>query len=171
VRKNEKYLAEIEEMAAAFLPTEEVDPLTSALNEIRTRVGKLEQQMMSQYTAMAAYATIAQQHTDNVRAEGRADLDRSQATVIGLVEKLRMEMLARFEGAETRGGGLQALGVDASARLAALEDKLATMSSALEIYARENASLKSQLAAMTEQRLTADGWLLGDPRAGELTLR
>ena len=76
-------------------------PATVAV-ELRKRLVKLEQQVMSQYTSMAAYATIAKQDLESTKAEGRADLDRSQATLIGLLEKLRSEVNIRLDGLERR---------------------------------------------------------------------
>jgi hypothetical protein len=174
MRKHDKTTHEFEDLTTPFLPEESAEQTMAVSIELRHKLNKVEQQVLAQYTAMAAYAQIAQQNVDNVRAEARADMDRSQATVIGLVEKLRAEMVARFTGADHRAaanGGLQSLSVDASARMGALEDKLAQMASALEIYARENAMLKSQLAGLFAERFNAEGWLSApEANVAELTL-
>ena len=47
--------------------------------------------MRSQYTSVAAYASIAQEQVEFTRNEARADLDRTRQTLIGLVEQVRDE--------------------------------------------------------------------------------
>ena len=91
MRRNDKSWMELDELLEPFLPAENNEAGTAVAVEFRNRLVKLEQQVMSQYTSMAAYATIAKQDAEAVKVEARADLDRSQATVIGLTEKLRKE--------------------------------------------------------------------------------
>ena len=84
MRRNDKSWMELDELLEPFLPVEHEQTGTAVAVEFRNRLVKLEQQVMSQYTAMAAYATIAKTDSEAVKVEARADLDRSQATVIGL---------------------------------------------------------------------------------------
>jgi hypothetical protein len=170
MRRSDKHHHEFDEFTKPFLPDESVESTVAVAIELRTKLLKVEQQVLAQYTAMASYATIAQQNVDACRAESRADLDRMQATLIGLLEKLRSEMLARLSGADHRAAPMQSLTVDGATRLAALEDQVASMAGALEIYARENAELKSRLADMVERKLENEGWLASDASAGELSL-
>jgi hypothetical protein len=98
MRRNDKSWMELDELLEPFLPAEHEQTGTAVAVEFRNRLVKLEQQVMSQYTAMAAYATIAKTDSEAVKVEARADLDRSQATVIGLIEKLRNEVNTRLDG-------------------------------------------------------------------------
>ena len=100
MRRNEKSWMELDELLEPFLPAEHNETGAVVAVEFRNRLVKLEQQVLSQYTSMAAYATIAKQDVEAVKVEARADLDRSQATVIGLTEKLRNEINGRLDGLE-----------------------------------------------------------------------
>jgi uncharacterized phage infection (PIP) family protein YhgE len=171
MRKHDKTTGEFDEFTKTFLPEESEEQATAVAIELRHRLNKVEQQVQALYTSMAAYATIAQQNVDTARAEARADTDRAQATLIGLTEKLRNEMLARMSGADHRAAPLATMASDGNDRMADLEDKLSTMASALEIYARENAALKEHVSTLMAERMAAEGWLLGDPTLGDLSLR
>jgi hypothetical protein len=130
---------------------------------------KLEQQVLSQYTSMAAYATIARQDVDSTKAESRSDRDRSQATLIGLLEKLSSEVNIRRDGLERRSSGGDLSG-DAGARLSRLEEQLASAMEALQLCVRENQELRAQVADLVEHRMREQGWLVsGAPQA--LSLR
>src|SRR3954447_962587 len=108
---------------------------------------------------MAMYATIAKQDSEAVKVEARADLDRSQATVIGLTEKLRNEMNIRLEGLERRSSAGD-LSDDGVSRLARLERDLAAATGALQQCLHENEELRTQVAALVEHRMKQDGWLV-----------
>jgi hypothetical protein len=171
MRRNEKQWSEFDELTKPFLPEETAESAVGVAIELRNKLTKIEQQVLAQYTAMASYATIAQQNVDAARAESRADLDRMQGTVIGLVEKLRAEMLARLSGADHRAAPLQSLSTDGAARLSTLEDNMRAMAQVMEVYARENVALKARVAELTEAKLQEQGWLVTDASDGELTLR
>jgi uncharacterized protein involved in exopolysaccharide biosynthesis len=166
MRRNEKSWTELDELLEPFLPDVPVDGAT-VNTELRNRLVKLEQQMMSQYTAMAAYATIAKQNTDTVRAEARADLDRSQATLIGLLEKLRNDVNVRLDSLDRR----SAEGTSGDARLARLEQQLGTATTSLHQFLRENQELRTQLAELVEHKMRTEGWLVSSGSADELSLR
>lgn len=122
MRRNDKSWMEMDDLLEPFLPLEQAETAAAAAVEFRNRLVKLEQQMMSQYTSMAAYATIAKLDTEAVKVEARADLDRSQATVIRLLEKLRNEV---------------------NDRLAKVETDLASVTAALQQCLLENQELRS----------------------------
>ena len=71
MRRNEKSWMELDELLEPFLPAEQRRDRTAVAVEFRNRLVKLEQQVMSQYTAMAAYATIAKQDAEAVKVEAR----------------------------------------------------------------------------------------------------
>jgi hypothetical protein len=137
--------------------------------EFRNRLVKLEQQVLSQYTSMAAYATIAKQDVEAVKVAARADLDRSQATVIGLTEKLRNEINGRLDGLERRSAG--DLSGDDVSRLANVERDLASALTALHQCLQENQELRTQVAGLVEQRMQEQGWLVSSGTPEALYLR
>jgi hypothetical protein len=63
----------------------------ASLAQLHLKVAALEEQMRSQFTAVAAYASIAQEQVEFTRNEARADLDRTRQTLIELVEQVRHE--------------------------------------------------------------------------------
>ena len=63
----------------------------ASLAQLHLKVTALEEQMRSQFTAVAAYASIAQEQVEFTRNEARADLDRTRQTLIELVEQVRHE--------------------------------------------------------------------------------
>ena len=170
MRRNEKSWTELDELLEPFLPDEHAETGTAVAVEFRNRLVKLEQQVMSQYTAMAAYATIAKQEVGTARAEGRSDLDRSQATLIGLIEKLRNEVNARLDGLERRSGGSD-LSADGATRLTQVEKDLASATAALKQCILENQELQAQVAELVEHRMQEQGWLVSSGTTDALSLR
>jgi hypothetical protein len=170
MRRNDKSWTELDELLEPFLPEETAETASATAIEFRKRLVKLEQQVMSQYTSMAAYATIAKQDFESGKVEGRADLDRSQATLIGLLEKLRNEVNTRLDGLERRWGG-DALEGDAGTRLARLEDQLTSATDTLQQCLRENQELRAQVSELVEQRMHEQGWLVSSGTAETLSLR
>ena len=166
MRRNDKSWAELDELLEPFLPEEAAEAATATAIEFRKRLVKLEQQVMAQYTSMAAYATIAKQDFEAGRTEGRADLDRSQATLIGLLEKLRNEVNGRLDGLEHRqvGGDLSD---DDGSRLSRVEVELSAATAALQQCLEENRELRSQVSELVGERMHEQGWLVssGTPKA------
>jgi hypothetical protein len=169
MRRNEKSWIELDELLEPFLPAEHNETGAVVAVEFRNRLVKLEQQVLSQYTSMAAYATIAKQDVEAVKVEARADLDRSQATVIGLTEKLRNEINGRLDGLERRSAG--DLSGDDVSRLANVERDLASALTALHQCLQENQELRTQIAGLVEQRMQEQGWLVSSGTPEALYLR
>jgi hypothetical protein len=170
MRRNDKSWMELDDLLEPFLPEEHAETGTAVAVEFRNRLVKLEQQVLSQYTSMAAYATIAKQDSEAVKVEARADLDRSQATVIGLAEKLRNEVNVRLDGLERRSAGGD-MSTDDSSRLANVERDLASALAALHQCLHENQELRSQMAVLVEQRMQEQGWLMSSGTSEALSLR
>jgi hypothetical protein len=170
MRRNDKSWMELDELLEPFLPAEHEQTGAGVAVEFRNRLVKLEQQVMSQYTSMAAYATIAKSDSEAVKVEARADLDRSQATVIGLIEKLRNEVNMRLDGLERRStsGDLSA---DGASRLAKVESDLASATEALQQCLKENQELRTQIAGLVEHKMQEQGWLVSSGTAEALYLR
>lgn len=167
-KKKAATAALVELEAPGFLPDEATVDATSSHLELRERVTKLEQQMTAQYTAMAAYATIAKNDTENARSEARADNDRSQATAIGLMEKVRREFADNLSGVEHRlGGGPGGEG----ARVMALEATVAQLREKLDHSLAVQMRMAEQVASLVREQMARDGWLSSNGTADELSLR
>lgn len=169
MRRNDKSWTDLDELLEPFLPEEHAETGTAVAVEFRNRLVKLEQQVLAQYTSMAAYATIAKNDVESARAEGRSDLDRSQATLIGLLEKLRNEVNTRLDGIERRSAGGDLSG-DAGARLSRLEHELSTATTALQQCLQENNELRSQVSELIEHRMHEQGWLVSSGTTVALSL-
>ena len=169
MRRNEKSWAELDEMLEPFLPEESVEAATATAIEFRKRLVKLEQQVMAQYTSMAAYASIAKQDFEAGKTEGRADLDRSQSTLIGLLEKLRNEVNCRLDGLERRQAGGD-LSDDAESRVGRVERQLAAATTALQQCLEENRELRAQVSELVGERMHEQGWLVSSGTTKALSL-
>lgn len=154
-----------------FLDPESSENATSVAVELRERLLKVEEQVLGQYSSTAAYATLAQQGADQARAEARADHERLQNTIIGLLDRLRAEMNKRLDDVESRqpqdGSSVTP---DVSARLAQLEDKTNVVITALHAFGQENARLRQQVDELLAQKMRTDGWLASSGSASELAL-
>lgn len=161
-----------DEVVVPFLDPESSENAESVALELRDRLLKVEEQVLGQYSSTAAYATLAQQGTDHARAEARADHERLQTTIIGLLDRLRAEMNSRLDALEarpTQGGA--SLSTDASARIAELEERTNVVITALHAYGQENVRLRQQVEELLAQKMRTDGWLASSGSASELALR
>ena len=133
MRRREKSWMDFDELTKPFLAPDSPESATTVAVELHDRMVKVEQQVLAQYTATAAYATLAQQGAEQVRAEARADLDRVQSTALGLIDKLRVEVNNRLEGIEARPDVRAASFMsDSSGKVAALEERMKGMVTALD---------------------------------------
>src|SRR4051794_7421564 len=96
MRRNEKSWMELDELLEPFLPAEHAETGAPVAVEFRNRLVKLEQQVMSQYTSMAMYATIAKQDSEAVKGEAPPHLARSPSTSRRLTEKPRNQIKTRL---------------------------------------------------------------------------
>lgn len=166
--KHGDLFTDLDGMQHSFLPEESAADARVAANDLHERVVKLETQMHAQYSAMAAYATIAQQSVDTTKAEARHDLDRSQSTMIGLIERVRRECSESIQGAEARLGG----GPDGdAARMTAMEMRLVTLESLLTTTLDTQRQLMETVQVLMQERMHRDGWLVSSGSADELSLR
>lgn len=163
---------EPEEAALPFLDPDSSESATSVALELRERLLKVEEQVLGQYSSTAAYATLAQQGADQARAEARADHERLQATIIGLLDRLRVEMNTRLDALEARPAeGTASFTTDAVARLAELEEKTNVVITALHAFGKENARLRQQVDELLAQQMRSEGWLVSSGSASDLALR
>jgi hypothetical protein len=149
-----------------FFPDEAAHEIRAVGNDLRDRISKLETQVLAQYTAMAAYATIAQNATEGMRAELRSDIDRSQSTTIGLVERVRRECADSITGIQIRTG--HGDGSDA-ARLDSLENRFESLAAALQSSIEAQGALAEQITMLLEEKMHREGWLVADSNE-DLTL-
>lgn len=141
--------------------------------DLRDRVARLEIQVMQQYTAMAAYATIGQQQVETAQTELRGDIDRSQATLLGLIDRSRREVVEQLEAlrmTSSSSGGATGDSANA-ARLDVLEQRFDALANALERSVQNQMALAEQLTTLVEDKMQRDGWLMADGTAGALSLR
>lgn len=176
MRRSEKNWMAYDQASKPFLAPDSDEATNSVAAELRDRMAKVEQQVLAQYTATAAYATLGQQAVEEARAESRADLDRSQATIIGLLDRLRTDINNRFDGLEA-GRGFAASGAagtgaggGADARLAAMEDRINGLIRALEGSVHENMQLRQQIEELQQRFMQKDGWLVANGGPSDLSL-
>ncbi len=171
MRRSDKSRREADDFAAPFLPPESDESSLPQTAELRERVVRVEQQVLAQYTATASYATIAQQGDDHVRAEARADLDRSQSTIIGLLDRLRADINNRLDGVDARPHiSGSALPSDVAASLSAMEERMSGVLHALEGCVHENMMLRQQIDELVQRQMQSDGWLVSNGGPSELSL-
>jgi len=172
MRRTDKSWMEYDELTKPFLSPDSDESVTSVAIELRDRMVKVEQQVLAQYTATAAYATLASQGADAVRAEARADLDRSQSTIIGLLDRLRTEINNRLDGLDSRSfGGGSGVPADVAGRLQAMEERMNGVLHALEGCVHENMMLRAQIEELQQRQMANEGWLVSNGGPSELSLR
>jgi hypothetical protein len=127
---------------------------------------------MQQYTAMAAYATIAQKNIEAMQSETRSDLDRSQSTTIGLIERVRRETTEQVHALRAREAATPS-GLDsvATERLQMLEQRFEALATALERSIQNQCVLAEQLATLLDERMQREGWLVSSGAVADLSLR
>ena len=137
--------------AAAGLLTE-IEQLRGVVAEVKARVD-------AQFTTTAAHAEISRQQIEFARNEGRADLDRTRETLIGLIEQVRAE------GSNIRVPGAPP-GASASAvgdRIDGIEQRIAELATTVErCFTRQN-ELADTMAAFIDTVLAEQR---GEPVAG-----
>lgn len=172
MRRSDKSWLEFDELTKPFLAPGSDETVTAVAVELRDRMTKVEQQVLAQYTATAAYATLSQQGVEQARAEARADLDRAQSTVFGLLDTLRSEVHARLTALENRPDSRAAsLTGDVSGKVAAMEERMRAMIGALEGCVRENMLLRQQVDELLRHQMEHDGWLVSSGSASDLSLQ
>ncbi len=164
---------EPDEIVVPFLDPESSENTTSVALELRERLLKVEEQVLGQYSSTAAYATLAQQAVEQARGEARADHERLQATIIGLLDRLRVEMNSRIDALEARpaqSGGVP-VATDAAARIAELETKVDVVITALHAFGQENVRLRQRVDELLAEKMRTEGWLVSSGSASDLALR
>ena len=68
---------------------EAVAAMRAELDQLAANVSDLAGQLHAQFTTIAAHAEIAREQSEFVREEARADLERTRATLIELIEQMR----------------------------------------------------------------------------------
>lgn len=170
--KQERKWMDTEEAAMPFFDPDAPETVATVAGELRERMLTVEQKVLAQYAASAAYATIAQQNVDTARAEARADLDRMERRLTNLVEQLRDEVVGRADGAATRAVvPSTSLSIDAAARLGALEERVGAMVGALEACIKENLTLHRQIDDLMQRQMQAEGWMYTTGSSSDLSLR
>ncbi|MFT4773620.1 MAG: hypothetical protein ACI83Y_000818 [Candidatus Azotimanducaceae bacterium] len=88
------------------------------LDTLRDRMSQAEQQIHSQFTSMAAYAQIAQEQIELVRAESKSETVRAESRLTQLIERERTDRISVSGDAPSVGS----VPTDIAARLTTLEE-------------------------------------------------
>ena len=88
------------------------------IDTLRYRMGRAEQQIRSQFTSMAAYAQIAQEQIELVRAESKSETVRAESRLTQLIERERTDRMLVAGDAPSVDG----VPTDIDARLSTLEE-------------------------------------------------
>ena len=175
MRRKSDMWQELDEQGAPFLPEVGAQQTQTAVADVTVRLDTVEQQLLSQYTSIAAYAQIAQQSVDTARAEARADLDREKATLISLVERVRSECAhdsahaASFEMRQA--DSAESADAATMSRLDTLEGKFDRMNQLFEQCQRNQEELANSIAALLERQMRDQGWPPPIERVEALSLR
>ncbi|HRE01642.1 MAG TPA: hypothetical protein PLV68_10100 [Ilumatobacteraceae bacterium] len=143
--------------AVATAERDELIAVDSAYTDVRLEV--LEQQVRTQFVAIATNHEAAVQSVETARAEARADLDREKATLIGLLERVRDECHGTAP-AHTVAAPVAATGPDpeALARIDALEDRFTELSRQMAVLLRSQQELANSITFMFERQLHSAGF-------------
>ena len=168
-RKGDMFKEFTDRDGAPFLPGEGEQEATTAALQTRERLTMVEEQLKSQFTSIAAYAQISQHAVETARAESRADLDREKATILGLLERLREEVLSNEPRAYIEPSAPSAEGaprsadssidVSALARIALLEDRFERLSDQFAQVLKSQEALADSIAFMFEHQMRTSGWV------------
>lgn len=130
-----------------FLGDEEELDQQAMLAELRDRVVSVEQQLHSQFTSMAAYAQIAQEQVELVRAEAKAHTERTEERLIELIERERADRIEALTGrAPVRGGSDPAMQL----RLEVLDRNVAEIRAGLDDCLARQKALADAITALFE---------------------
>ncbi len=121
---------------------------SAKVDDLETRVRRVESQINSQFTSMAAYAQIAQEQVELARSEASVSVDRSEKRVVQLIERERKDRIAGMHAASGGTGSWAA--PESDARIAALESAVTEIRHGLaECLARQKA-LADAITALFE---------------------
>lgn len=140
---------------------EQAAQLRFQLDELRGSVADLAAGLQAQFTTIAAHAEIARQQADFARDEGRADLDRTRETLLGLMEQLREQIVEPGHHApgSAPGPSLETQ----NARVEAIETQLAQLAVSVDTCARRQSELADMVVAFLDTALAQQR---GEPLAG-----
>jgi hypothetical protein len=109
-----------------FFGDEEAADHGAQIESLRDRVKRVEGQINSQFTSMAAYAQIAQEQIELARAESMSASERTESRLTQLIERERGDRLESTTSTNQLPGPT-ALPADVDARLTALEEAVETI--------------------------------------------
>jgi PleD family two-component response regulator len=94
------------------------------LDTLRDRMGQAEQQIHSLFTSMAAYAQIAQEQIELVRAESKSETVQAESRLTQLIERERTDRISVTDDALSVGGvpSVARVPTDIGARLNTVEE-------------------------------------------------
>ncbi len=145
-----------------ILGDEAAAQLTTEVADLRDLVNTLSERVHAQFTTISAHSEIAREHTEMVRNEARAEMERSRDMLIGLCEQTRREVGAapalHVPGAA--GGVSQTL---VNERLTEIERCVANLTSVVERCFDRQRELADTMTALLD---TVIAERRGEPVAG-----
>lgn len=127
---------------------EEFAAMRVELDQLGTLVAELNSQLHAQFTTIAAHAEIAREQSDFAREEARADLERTRAMLIDLIEQARRRSVSSYPP--------PAAPAASDERIAALEDSMAALGRTVADCARRQHELTDMMTALVDNVLAAD---------------
>ena len=138
---------------------EEAAALRAELDDLQNRFVALSDRVNAQFTSIAAHAEIARDQIELVRAEARADMERTRDTLIGLIETVRAEATELHVAGAAPG----ASAASAHERVEAVETALETVRTSVEQVAARQVRMGDTMAAFIDTMLAETR---GEPVAG-----
>ena len=149
-----------------FFGDEEAADHGVQLDVLRDRVRQVEGQINSQFTSLAAYAQIAHEQIELVRAESRSEVERSEARVTQLIERERADRLVGTGQVP----GVAGSSPDVEARLTALENTVESIRIGVNDCLARQKALADAITALFEMRPTISTTPASDGPIGGLAL-
>ncbi|NND76199.1 MAG: hypothetical protein HKN44_14445 [Ilumatobacter sp.] len=118
------------------------------IDRLRDRVKNVEGQINSQFTSLAAYAQIAHEQIELVRAESRAERERSESRVTQLIERERADRLVGLGQVP----GVHPPSDEVESRLTALEDAIDTIKVGINDCLSRQKALADAITSLFEPR-------------------
>ena len=128
---------------------EEAAALRAELDDLQNQLGALADRVNAQFTSIAAHAEIAREQIELVRAEARADMERTRDTLIGLIETVRAEAA----GLHVAGTAPGASATSAHERVEAVETALETVRTSIEQVTARQVRMGDTMAAFIDTML------------------
>lgn len=131
-----------------FFGDEEAADHSAQIGVLRDRVKQAEAQINSQFTSMAAYAQIAQEQVELVRAESKSENERSESRLTQLIERERSDRMVNTGQTP----GTTGVSSDIEARLNTLEQSVEAIKVGVSDCLSRQKALADAITALFEPK-------------------